>query len=30
MQLTADVLLDALAHSPEQGDDRFMGQSSTR
>jgi GntR family carbon starvation induced transcriptional regulator len=26
MQLTADVLLDALAHSPEQGDDRFMGQ----
>lgn len=30
MQLTADVLLDALAHSPEQGDDGFTGQSSTR
>ncbi|MDF2116458.1 FCD domain-containing protein [Roseiarcaceae bacterium H3SJ34-1] len=26
IQLTADILLDVLAHSPEQGDDRFVGQ----
>jgi len=30
IQLTADILLDVLAHSAEQGDDGFMEQSSVR